>query len=139
MLPNGGTGAGKSKVMKKVLTLCVIHQDFKILLAMKKRGFGVGRWNGFGGKVEAGETLEGAAKRECFEEGNIIPLEIQEVGVIDFKFKGGAKEILEVHIFRAENFKGEPAETEEMLYSWKVKNSKGSSFLTGMIKLSAIR
>jgi len=30
---------------------------------MKKRGFGVGRWNGFGGKVEANETIDEAAKR----------------------------------------------------------------------------
>jgi 8-oxo-dGTP diphosphatase/2-hydroxy-dATP diphosphatase len=30
---------------------------------MKKRGFGVGRWNGFGGKVEKQETILDEAKR----------------------------------------------------------------------------
>jgi 8-oxo-dGTP diphosphatase/2-hydroxy-dATP diphosphatase len=25
---------------------------------MKKRGFGAGRWNGFGGKVKEGETVD---------------------------------------------------------------------------------
>ena len=35
---------------------------------MKKRGFGVGKWNGFGGKVEAGETVVEAAAREVTEE-----------------------------------------------------------------------
>jgi 8-oxo-dGTP diphosphatase/2-hydroxy-dATP diphosphatase len=30
---------------------------------MKKRGFGVGRWNGFGGKVEKQETILDGAKR----------------------------------------------------------------------------
>ncbi|MEK7607017.1 MAG: DNA mismatch repair protein MutT, partial [Patescibacteria group bacterium] len=39
---------------RKLLTLCFIHQSPRILLGMKKRGFGAGRWNGFGGKVEAG-------------------------------------------------------------------------------------
>ena len=39
-----------------------------ICLAMKKRGFGKGRWNGVGGKVEAGETIEAAAMREAREE-----------------------------------------------------------------------
>jgi hypothetical protein len=35
----------------KPLTLCMVHQDNKLLLGMKKRGFGEGRWNGFGGKL----------------------------------------------------------------------------------------
>jgi hypothetical protein len=38
--------------MKKILTLCVPINDGKVLLGMKKRGFGAGRWNGFGGKME---------------------------------------------------------------------------------------
>ena len=35
---------------------------------MKKRGFGEGKWNGFGGKVEEGETILQAALRELKEE-----------------------------------------------------------------------
>ncbi len=35
----------------------------KICLAMKKRGFGVNRWNGAGGKVEMNESIENGAKR----------------------------------------------------------------------------
>ena len=35
---------------------------------MKKRGFGMGKWNGFGGKVELNETISSAANRELFEE-----------------------------------------------------------------------
>lgn len=47
----------------KILTLVLVHDATKVLLGMKKRGFGVGRWNGFGGKVEPNETIEEAAKR----------------------------------------------------------------------------
>jgi 8-oxo-dGTP pyrophosphatase MutT (NUDIX family) len=47
---------------KRILTLCIIHKDSKILLGMKKRGFGAGFWNGFGGKVKEGESIEEAAK-----------------------------------------------------------------------------
>ena len=54
--------------MKKLLTLCIIYQYPKVLLGMKKRGFGAGRFNGFGGKVENGESIEEAAKREVVEE-----------------------------------------------------------------------
>lgn len=52
--------------MKKILTLSIITKKGKILLGMKKRGFGVGKWNGFGGKVQHGETLEEAMKRELY-------------------------------------------------------------------------
>jgi len=38
---------------------------------MKKRGFGVGKWNGFGGKVENGETVFDGAMRELQEECSI--------------------------------------------------------------------
>jgi hypothetical protein len=33
-------------MIKRILTLCIIHKNSKILLGMKKRGFGVGFWNG---------------------------------------------------------------------------------------------
>lgn len=36
----------------------------RLLLGRKLRGFGEGYLNGFGGKVEPGETIEAAAARE---------------------------------------------------------------------------
>jgi len=102
---------------KKLLTLCLIHRHPKILLGMKKRGFGEGRWNGFGGKVQAGETIEEAAKRETFEEAGIVIDKIEKTGIIDFEFLG-KPEILEVHIFRGNEFAGEPKESEEMRPNW---------------------
>lgn len=84
---------------------------------MKKRGFGEGRWNGFGGKVEAGESMEEAARRELREEAGILVKELEEVGVIDFEFKDNP-EILEVHFFKADNFEGQPSETDEMKPHW---------------------
>jgi len=47
----------------KILTLAFVRRPGEILLGYKKRGFGAGKWNGFGGKVEIGETVEDAAKR----------------------------------------------------------------------------
>jgi len=102
---------------KKILTLCVVHQHPKVLLGMKKRGFGAGRWNGFGGKVEQGETIESAAKRELKEEVGINAEIIEKVGLIDFEFQGNP-EILEVHIFKANNFLGSPIESDEMKPEW---------------------
>jgi len=39
---------------------------------MKKRGFGVGKWNGYGGKLDEGESIEQCAIRELEEECSII-------------------------------------------------------------------
>ena len=84
---------------------------------MKKRGFGAGRWNGFGGKVSAAETIEDAAKRETQEEAGVKVGNLYKVGIIDFEFKGNS-EIQEVHIFKSDNFLGEPMESEEMKPQW---------------------
>ena len=103
--------------MRKILTLAIIQKGNKVLLGMKKRGFGEGRWNGFGGKVEGEETIEEAAKREILEEAGITVPNVWEVGIIEFEFKGNP-EVLEVHIFRAHDFEGRPKETEEMRPAW---------------------
>lgn len=47
----------------KLFTLIIVIHGDEILLGWKKRGFGVGKWNGFGGKVEPGELIINAAKR----------------------------------------------------------------------------
>lgn len=104
--------------MKKLLTLCLLVQDGKILLGMKKRGFGAGRWNGFGGKVEAGESIEDGAKREMKEECGVEIEQMEKVGIHEFRFKKNPQEVLEVHVFRVDTFAGEPVETDEMRPHW---------------------
>lgn len=103
--------------MKKILTLCMVIKDNQILLGMKKRGFGVGRWNGFGGKVEEGETIDQGAYRELNEEIGIQALSMQKVGILDFSFENDPK-ILEVHVFKINEFLGNPEESEEMKPGW---------------------
>jgi 8-oxo-dGTP diphosphatase / 2-hydroxy-dATP diphosphatase len=103
--------------MKKLLTLGLIVKDNKILLGMKKRGFGEGRWNGFGGKLEEGESIEEAMKREMFEECQIKIEELKKIGVINFIFTKESKE-MQVHIYIIKKFVGTPIETEEMKPQW---------------------
>jgi len=102
---------------KLITTLCIIHQHPRILLGMKKRGFGMGRWNGFGGKVSAEETIEECAKRETFEEIGIEIKNPDKVGIMEFEFKGNP-EIVEVHVFKSGDFSGELTESEEMKPQW---------------------
>lgn len=103
--------------MRKVLTLCLVTEDGKVLLGMKKRGFGAGRWNGFGGKVGAEESIEDAACRELFEEAGITATRIEKRGVMLFDFVGDP-EVLEVHLYHVAAYQGVPAESEEMAPKW---------------------
>lgn len=103
--------------MKKILTLCIVQKGDKVLLGMKKRGLGQGKWNGFGGKLKEGEGLVDAMKREVQEEVGISLGEFEEQGVLEFEFFHNP-EILEVHVFKALDFEGEPQETEEMRPCW---------------------
>ena len=104
-------------MQKKILTLCLIHQNGKILLGMKKRGFGVGRWNGFGGKLRQGETIEETVIRELKEETCLEAQEITKRGILNFEFEDDSSS-LEAHIYSIDKFDGTPEETEEMNPQW---------------------
>jgi len=104
--------------MKKVMTLCFIHKGRDMLLGLKKRGFGEGKWNGFGGKVQDHESIEEAAARELKEEAAIIAKDMTKRGIIEFRFKENPEDVFEVHIFNAHEFEGSPKESEEMRPQW---------------------
>jgi 8-oxo-dGTP diphosphatase len=56
------------------MTLCLLVRGEparEVLLGLKKRGFGAGKYAGFGGSVEAGETVIQAAIRELQTEFEI--------------------------------------------------------------------
>ncbi len=106
---------------KKVYTLCLLSNDTHVLLGLKKRGFGEGYWNGFGGKVEEGESIETATRRELLEEAGIHAARLEKQGVNSFEFVGDPV-ILEVHIFSVPEFSGKPKESDEMRPQWFKKN-----------------
>ncbi len=99
------------------VTLCLLVKEDKILLAMKKRGFGMGKLNSFGGKVEAGETIEAAASREIKEEIGVIaePEKLEKVGNIQFYFKDKPEWNQHMHVFLVRDWQGEPRESEEQM------------------------
>ncbi|XP_042542992.1 7,8-dihydro-8-oxoguanine triphosphatase-like [Dipodomys spectabilis] len=101
----------------KLYTLVLVLQPQRVLLGMKKRGFGMGRWNGFGGKVEEGETIEDGARRELQEESGLTTEMLHKVGKIVFEFVG-IPELMEVHIFYTESVQGTPVESDEMRPQW---------------------
>ena len=89
-----------------------------ICLAVKKRGFGKDRFNGFGGKVEVGESIEDAVRRETEEECGVILTNLEKHGEIEFTFPHNLDFNQRVHIYLSSEWNGDPVETEEMSPSW---------------------
>lgn len=101
------------------VTIMFLVTNSQVLLAMKKRGFGVGKLNGAGGKVEPGETPAQAAVRECQEEIGVTVTEFDKVAEIEFDEHHENVHIsLFSHVYLATKWEGEPVETEEMAPEW---------------------
>ncbi|MEO6871701.1 MAG: 8-oxo-dGTP diphosphatase [Chthoniobacterales bacterium] len=96
--------------------LLFILRGDKILLIRKKRGFGAGKINGPGGKIDPGETALESALRETYEELGIRPLDAEQRGELHFQFRDGFS--LHCVIFLAHDFEGEPHETDEAIPLW---------------------
>lgn len=93
----------------------VMHGD-RILLIHKKRGFGAGKINGPGGKLEPGETPLECAVRETEEELCITPTGIEKAGELHFQFIDGHS--IHGYVYTATGFSGEPTETDEAVPAW---------------------
>ena len=110
-------------------TLCFLLKEEnnkinEICLAMKKRGFGVGRWNGVGGKVgdKQKETIEDALVRETKEEINVEIKNFYKVAELTFYFPKNKEWDQLVHVYFTKTWKGNPQETEEMRPAWFLIN-----------------
>ncbi|WIA09333.1 hypothetical protein OEZ85_008740 [Tetradesmus obliquus] len=101
----------------KLFTLAIVEKNGRLLLGLKKTGFGSGYYNGFGGKVEPGETIAQAAHRELQEEAGITATSLQHRGVLTFAFDDQQLP-WEVHVYRVPDYTGEPCESQEMAPVW---------------------
>ncbi|KAF9152279.1 Nudix (Nucleoside diphosphate linked moiety X)-type motif 1 [Linnemannia schmuckeri] len=106
---------------KKVLTLVLVidKAEQKVLLGYKKRGFGAHLWNGFGGKVEPGETTREGALRELEEEAGITVKteDFKKAGILLFQFENDPV-ALETHVYKSYEYQGLIRECEEMRPQW---------------------
>lgn len=97
-------------------TLLFIISGGNVLLIHKKRGFGAGKINGPGGKIDPGETPLQCAVRETQEELGVTATNAEQAGEIFFEFADGMR--LWGVIFRATEFEGEARETDEATPLW---------------------
>ncbi|EMD34686.1 hypothetical protein CERSUDRAFT_116874 [Gelatoporia subvermispora B] len=100
----------------KLYTNAFVLQDNKILLGYKKRGLGKDLYNGFGGKVEPGETSAEAAVRELQEEAGITAT-LRHCGVLFFTVTD-IPYAFHVDVYIASEYSGTIIETEEMRPQW---------------------
>lgn len=101
-------------------TLLFLIRDQQILIAMKKRGFGANKWNGVGGKLEAGETIEQALIRETEEEIGVTPTNYWPVAELDFIQDAETDDPWHMYVYAylCDHWQGEPTESEEMAPRW---------------------
>ena len=100
-------------------TLCYVKRDGHTLMVYRNKkanDIHEGKWNGLGGKFEAGETPEECVLREIFEESGLSIQNPKLCGLLMFpNFKGHD---WYVFVFTANNFTGELIDSPEGKLEW---------------------
>ncbi|ABL78441.1 8-oxo-dGTP diphosphatase [Thermofilum pendens] len=100
-----------------IATLCYLLRGDEVLLIRKLRGFGAGKYNGVGGKVEEGEDIWRAAMREVLEETGVEVKGLSYRGLLEF-YAGGEEPEIIVHVFVSRDFAGEARPSDEAVPTW---------------------
>ncbi len=108
-------------------TLCYVidknkHQTLMLHRVKKKNDFHEGKWNGLGGKFDAGESPEDCVIREIKEESGLTIKRPRLHGFITFPNFDG-KNDWHVFIYTTENFKGKIIDSNEGNLEW-IPNEK---------------
>jgi len=104
----------------QVATLCYLRQAGRsLMLHRNKKANDVheGKWNGLGGKVQAGETPEECAQREIEEESGLRALDLDLRGVITFPLFSHGKDWY-VFVFIVREFEGDLIDSPEGDLAW---------------------
>lgn len=100
-------------------TLCYVKHDGHTLMVYRNKkpnDIHAGKWNGLGGKFEAGETPEECVAREVREESGLVIRNPRLHGLLMFpKFKGND---WYVFVFTATEFSGELIDSPEGRLEW---------------------
>ena len=101
-------------------TLCYVRQNSKTLMihrVKKHNDIHEGKWNGLGGKIEAGETPEECAIREIREESGLLVKNLSLKGFLTFpQFANHQDWYAFVYVIDA--FEGELIDSPEGVLHW---------------------
>jgi 8-oxo-dGTP diphosphatase len=104
--------------------LCLIRRRGEggpeVLLGLKKSGFGLGKWVGLGGHIEAGEKPVAAAVREVAEESGLVVAAdaLQHLASIEFRFPARPSWDQTADVFVTSVYQGEATESDEIAPRW---------------------
>jgi 8-oxo-dGTP diphosphatase len=104
----------------QLATLCYIRKNKKTLLLHRDKNpedVHFGKWNGLGGKFQAGETPEICVKREIKEESNLDIYMPKMAGILTFPQFSHGKDWY-VFVFTADTFDGKVVSNDEGSLCW---------------------
>lgn len=92
----------------------------QVLLGLKKRGLGAGRFVGLGGKFEPGESAEQAAVREIEEESSVVVAAsaLDRRGDLHYRFPHRPDWSQRSTVFVGTSWQGVPAPSDELDPEW---------------------
>ena len=109
----------KKYIFPYIVNVCyIVNAKDEVLLQLKRRGFGKGKWNGPGGKIKSHETPEESVVREVKEETGISIKGPQKMGVLEFVFEDKPEWNNYMHVFICREFFGKPADKGEGELKW---------------------
>lgn len=109
----------------KLATLCYVRRPGQTLMIhriKKPNDMHQGKWNGLGGKLEAGETPEECAIREIYEESGLQVQNLTLKGLLTFPGFANDEDWY-AFVFISDRFKGELIDPPEGFLSW-IENSQ---------------
>lgn len=97
-----------------------VSGGYEVLLGEKKKGLGLGKLVGPGGKLEAGESPSQAVVREVFEESGLTVREedLTRLGRIRYEFPHKPAWSQTSWVFATYAWQGEIVESDELLLGW---------------------
>lgn len=110
----------ETRIEMKLATLCYLRQQGKTLMMhriKKADDMHQGKWNGLGGKLEAGETPEECAVREIKEESGLIAENPKMKGILTFPGFANDEDWY-AFVFVITDFEGELIDSAEGDLAW---------------------
>lgn len=104
----------------KLATLCYVKQGTQTLMIhriKKENDMHAGKWNGLGGKFEAGETPEDCATREIQEESGLSSKNLNLKGFLTFPAFANEEDWY-AFVFVVDQFEGELIDSSEGQLEW---------------------
>ena len=104
----------------KLATLCYLRNGYKTLMIhriKKANDMHQGKWNGVGGKLEAGESPEECARREILEETGLFVKHLEWKGLLTFPGFSNDEDWY-AFVFVAREFDGQLIESPEGNLEW---------------------